>query len=156
MASGAALLALLAGAASIDIQSPGPELLTINVNAAPLADVLERVSQRIGMRVVYETPPPRQLISLRLEARTPVAAVLGILEGLGLSYAVVMDPTGARVETLLFPTSSPAGVRTAGAAPPPAPAPGRPAARPATPPGRGRPPARWAGRRWRRSRWPSR
>jgi len=115
MLSGGVLLVLLAGAASIDIETPAPDRMTISVNAAPLADVLERVGRQTGMSVVYEGPPPRQPITLRLEARTPVAAVLGILEGLGLNYALVMDQSGTRVQTLMFPAAA------AGPRPPPLP-----------------------------------
>src|SRR6266446_3574256 len=57
----------------------------LSTNAAPVADVLERLSKQTGMKVVYEGSPPRQLVSVSLAGRTPAEAVVGLLEGLGLN-----------------------------------------------------------------------
>jgi hypothetical protein len=46
--------------------------------------------------------------------RTPLQAVLGVLEGLGLNYALVLDASGTQVETLMIVG---AAGRTASAAP---------------------------------------
>jgi hypothetical protein len=53
------------------------------------------------MKVVYDGAPPRQTITLDLRGRTPVEAVVAALEGQGVNYALAMDATGTRVETLL-------------------------------------------------------
>jgi hypothetical protein len=101
----AAVLALLAATAI-----PGAAEVTVRVNggtvdltatAAPLADVLDRLGRQTGMRVVYEGTAPRQLVTLSLQGRTPTEAVLSVLEGLGVNFALVADATGARVQTLV-------------------------------------------------------
>jgi hypothetical protein len=118
------LLALLPSAAlggEVEVRVAG-EGLSVRAHAAPLADVLDRVSRQTGMKVVYEGPPPRQAVTASLERRTPAEAVMGLLEGLGLNYVVVMDATGTRVETLLI-----AGASTG-------PRPASPAAAPTPPP----------------------
>jgi hypothetical protein len=77
--------------------------------AAPLADVLDRLAHQIGMKVVYEGPAPRQLVTLSLVGRSPAEAVTAILEGQGLNYALVLDATATRVEKLLVTGATPAG-----------------------------------------------
>ena len=78
--------------------------------AAPLADVLDRLAHQTGMKVVYEGPAPRQLVTLSLVGRSPAEAVTAILEGQGLNYALVLDATATRVEKLLVTgAATPAG-----------------------------------------------
>jgi hypothetical protein len=79
----------------------------LTARAAPLAEVLDRLGRQIGMKVVYEGATPRQLVTLSLQGRTPAETVLGLLEGQGLNFALVSDPTGTRVETLLVAGSAP-------------------------------------------------
>jgi hypothetical protein len=121
----AALLALLAATAF-----PATAEVTVRVSggtvdlaatAAPLADVLDRLGRQTGMKVVYEGAAPRQLVTVSLHGRTPAEAVLSLLEGLGVNFALVADPTGTRVRTLVV-----AGAASVSA---PAPASIRPAAR---------------------------
>jgi hypothetical protein len=91
--------------------------------AAPLADVLDRLARQTGMKVVYEGPAPRQLVTLSLVGRSPAEAVTAILEGQGLNYALILDATATRVEKLLVTGaatsggSGPSSARTAPAAP---------------------------------------
>ena len=73
----------------------------IQATNAPLTEVLERLSRQTQMKVVYEGAPPRQMISLDLRGRTPVEVVVAALEGQGVNYAMSMDDTGTRVQTLL-------------------------------------------------------
>lgn len=110
-----------AAAAEVSVQARG-ERVDLSVTAAPLAEVLDRLGRQVGMKVVYEGPAPRQLVTVTLKDRTPAEAVLSLLEGQGVNYALLADETGAGVKTLLV----------AGAAPPAvASAPSRPAAQPA-------------------------
>jgi hypothetical protein len=95
----------------------------LTATAAPVADVLDRLARQTGMKVVYEGPAPRQLVTVSLHGRTPAETVLAMFEGLGLNYAMVADSTGAGVQTLVVagaagaaPASVPA---TAGARPTP-------------------------------------
>src|SRR5512144_471821 len=93
----------------------------LTATAAPLADVLDRLARQTGMKVVYEGPAPRQLVTVSLHGRTPAETVLAVFAGLGLNYALVADSTGAGVQTLVV-----AGAATASAASSPASAATRP------------------------------
>jgi hypothetical protein len=75
--------------------------IDVTAAAASLADVLDRLARQTGMKIVYEGPAPRQLVTLSLVARSPAEAVTAILEGQGLNYALVLDRTATRVEKLL-------------------------------------------------------
>jgi len=70
--------------------------------AAPVAEVLDQLARQTGMRVIYQGPAPRQPVTLSLSGRSPAEAVLSLLEGLGLNYALVADPTGRGVQTLII------------------------------------------------------
>jgi hypothetical protein len=92
----------------------------LTATAAPLADVLDRLARQTGMKVVYEGPAPRQLVTVSLHGRTPAETILAVFEGLGLNYAMVADSTGASVQTLMV-----AGAATSTAASGASPATGR-------------------------------
>jgi hypothetical protein len=106
MKSRAALAALTAfalatpGLAAVDVRVTG-QSVDVQASNAPLSEVLERLSRQTQMRVVYDGAPPRMTVTLDLRGRTPVEAVVAALEGQGVNYALAMDPTGTRVETLL-------------------------------------------------------
>jgi hypothetical protein len=87
--------------AEVEVRLTGGRV-SIRAASAPLADVLERLARTTGMRVVYDGPVPRQMLTATLEDRAPEEAVHSVLEGLGLNYAVVMDPSGVRVDQLLI------------------------------------------------------
>lgn len=98
----------------------------LTATAAPLGDVLDRLARQTGMKVVYEGPAPRQLVTLSLHGRTPAETVLALFEGLGLNYALVSDPSGARVQTLVVagaaaPTATSSSPATGRSAPRPNP-----------------------------------
>jgi len=105
------LFLLVPGAASAgvedDVRSVGGRV-DIRVTTTPLADVLDRLSRATGMKVVYDGPRPGQLVSVSVEQKTPVEAVLGLLEGSGVSFALQADPSGNRCDTLFImsPTAS--------------------------------------------------
>jgi hypothetical protein len=116
--------------AGVEIRPSEGGRLTLRVDAAPLSDVLDRLAKQTGMKVIYDGAPPRQIVTATLENRTPAEAVLGMLEGQGLNFAIAMDRTGNRVETLMM---AGAGAPAAGASsfPQPTPRPMQP--RPAPP-----------------------
>jgi len=112
----AVVLALVASVTSAEVSvrfSGGRVDLT--ANAAPVADVLDRLARQTGMKVVYEGPAPRQLVTVSLHGRTPAETILAVFEGLGLNYAMVADSTGAAVQTLMV--SGAAGAGTASGTP---------------------------------------
>jgi hypothetical protein len=87
--------------AGVEVRVNGDRVDIMAINA-PLADVLEGLSRQTKIKLVYEGAPPRQLVSVDLKDRTPAEAVLAVLDGQGLAYAVALDPSGTRVQTLLM------------------------------------------------------
>jgi hypothetical protein len=80
---------------------PGERVDVQAVNA-PLSEILDGLARQLNIKIVYEGPPPRQVLTVDIKDRTPAEAFLSIVEGQGLAYAVVMDPSGTRVQTLLM------------------------------------------------------
>jgi hypothetical protein len=123
------LVALPASAADVSV-SVTEGRVDLSATAAPIADVLERLSKQTGMKVVYEGSAPRQLVTVSLHGRSPTEAVLGLLEGQGLNYILIGDASGERVQTLMM-----AGSTATASAPSPPAAANRPGARMGAPPG---------------------
>jgi hypothetical protein len=94
----------------------------LTATAAPLADVLDRLSRQTGMKIVYEGPAPRQLVTLTIRGRTPAETVLAVFEGLGINYAMLGDATGAGVQTLVVAGAATATAASSAAAGRPTPA----------------------------------
>jgi hypothetical protein len=112
----APLLGLLLAApvhGEIAIRVAGAQV-DLTATAAPLADVLDRLARQTGMKVVYEGPAPRQLVTLSVRGRTPVETVFTLLEGQGLNYALEADASGAGVQTLLLAGATTASLSTSG------------------------------------------
>lgn len=119
-----ALLPLIARA-EVEVTQAGGHL-DLKATAAPVSEVLDRLGKQTGMKVTYDGAPVRQPVTVTLLGRTPAEAVLGVLDGLGLNYALRMDLSGARVEALMI-----YGVATpTGGAPSPPPMANTPAFRP--------------------------
>jgi hypothetical protein len=114
----ASLLAAGHGAAQTEVRRSGDKV-DVRATAAAVSEVLDRLARETGMKVSYDGAPPRARISMSLSGATHAQAVLAVLEGQGLNYALQMDPTGTRVQTLLIVSSSGS-----------APAPAAPVARP--------------------------
>jgi hypothetical protein len=111
-----ALLAARDVRAGVDVRVIGDRVDVVATNA-PLAEVLEGLSRQTHIKLVYEGSPPRQLVSVDLKDRTPAEAVLAVLEGQGLAYAVALDRTGTHVQTLLMSAANPAPAGPAAPAP---------------------------------------
>jgi hypothetical protein len=86
--------------AAVDVKVSG-QTVDVQASNAPLSEILDRLSRQTQMKVVYDGAPPRQTVTLDLRGRTFVEAVVAALEGQGVNYALAMDATGTRVETLL-------------------------------------------------------
>jgi len=128
----ASVFLLLASSASAEVMvRVSGDRVDLRVTAAPLADVLDSLGRQTGMKVVYEGPPPRQTVTVTLENRSHAQAVVDLLDGQGLNYAVVANASGTRVETLLIAGTAGAGTsRGASSAPAYRPVPRRPSFRP--------------------------
>ena len=102
LAAGGVLLAVSAFAGEVDVRPTQAGRVSLSITSAPLSEVLDRLARQTGMRVVYDGPPPRALVRGRqVEDATVADAVANVLEGLGVSYALRLDATGAKVDTLL-------------------------------------------------------
>lgn len=93
----------------------------IVADKALVKDILDEVASVTGMKVIYDGPLPGKPITKTVPDRTPADAVLGILEGEGINFAVILNPAGTQIETLLV--TGPSKARGG-----PAPAPGMPPA----------------------------
>jgi hypothetical protein len=112
-------LALLAARdlrAGVEVRVTGDRVDVVAQNA-PLSEILEGLSRQTHIKLVYEGSPPRQLMSVDLKDRTPAEAVLAVLDGQGLAYAVALDRTGTRVQTLLMSAGAPAPAAPTGPTP---------------------------------------
>src|SRR5437762_1513002 len=94
--------ALLLSAAA----APGPSVrvklanghLSIDAANASLAEILQKVSDRTGMRVIWDGPPPTQPVKkITVADRSPADAVLNLIDGHGYNYAVVLSPSGQQI-----------------------------------------------------------
>jgi hypothetical protein len=112
----AAVLVARSGAAQTEVRRVGDKL-DVRATAAPVSEVLDRIARETGMKVTYDGAPPRARVSVSLTGVTPAQAVLSVLEGQGLNYALRMDPRAVRVETLLMVAGT--GAVGAGAGPAP-------------------------------------
>jgi hypothetical protein len=96
------LLAATAFASDVDVRGTAGGRVSLRVGSAPLSEVLDRLARQTGMKVIYDGAPPRALVRGRhVEDVTPAEALLDVLEGLGIGYALRFDPTGVKVDTLL-------------------------------------------------------
>jgi hypothetical protein len=125
----AAVLVATFGAAQTEVRRSGDKV-DVRATAASISEVLDRLARETGMKVSYDGAAPRARISVNIIGVTPVQAVLSVLEGQGLNYAMRMDPTGARVETLLLVS----GGTASASAPAPTPRAPRPVERDPEPP----------------------
>ena len=91
--------------AEVDVQYKAGHV-DVRATTAPLSEVLDRLARATGMKIVQQGVTPSMLVSLSLQGRTPAEAVFGVLEGLGLNYAFVLDASGNRIETLVLAGSS--------------------------------------------------
>ena len=119
----ASTLVLLAAGdvrAGVEVRVNGDRVDIVAINT-PLAEVLEGLSRQTKIKLVYEGAPPRQLVSVDLKDRTPAEAVLAVLEGQGLAYAVALDSTGTHVQTLLMSAVTPVAAGPVASSPRPMP-----------------------------------
>jgi hypothetical protein len=107
---------LLAGSARSDtrIVLDGGRV-SIHAESTPLAEILGRFAKATGAEIVFESTQPRQILSVGIEADSEVEALVRLLEGQGVNYALRLDPTGREVEMVVI--SAKAGLAAAAAPP---------------------------------------
>lgn len=98
------LATLHASAEAIEVRLE-QDAVDIRTNGAPLASVLERIKQATGVDLVFEGPPPRQLIRAQLRRPTIAMAIMDLMQGQNLSYAMQLDETGRKPLKLIVFTN---------------------------------------------------
>jgi hypothetical protein len=98
--------------------------VTLRAERTPVNQILDRLARASGMKLTYEGTQPQSLVSIDVENVTEVAAVVRLMEGLGISYVLQTDATGERVASLIVPgvvsgNGSRVAASATGAAPPP-------------------------------------
>jgi hypothetical protein len=84
----------------------------LRVKSVPLVSVLDRLAGLTEMKLAYQGPSPRRLVTLEVYAASQAEAVLHVLEGLGIDYAVSTNPAGTRILSLVVADAArPAGAR---------------------------------------------
>ena len=117
------LLAAPSVGAGVQVRLSGDRVDVVAQNA-PLSEILEALARETKTKLVYEGTPPRQLMFVDLKDRTPAEALLSILDGQGVAFAVAFDPSGTRVLTLLMSAATPsASAASTGPTPRPMPTP---------------------------------
>lgn len=108
IAAAVSTLVLAAGVASagVEVRVSSERRVDVHAAAVPLSDVLSEMARRTGMKVVYDGPPPRRILTVDFTGRTQADAVVALLEGLGLNYALMLDGKGSQVETLVLITTA--------------------------------------------------
>jgi hypothetical protein len=119
----AVVLGARSGAAETEVRKAPGDKLDVRATAAPISEVLDRIARETGMKVTYDGAPPRARVSVTLTGVTPAQAVLAVLDGQGLNYALRMDPRAVRIETLLMVAGSGSGASVPAARPQPGPRP---------------------------------
>jgi hypothetical protein len=84
--------------------------VSISADATPLQAVLDEVARQTGMKVVYEGARPSMLVHLRVQAPSVARAVVDLMAGVPVGFAMRLDPTGRGVETLILVSNLPAPV----------------------------------------------
>jgi hypothetical protein len=118
-------LALLLSAAAVPRVEvlAGPGRITIRADGAPLSDVLDELSRKAGIEVVYEGPRPRHPVTARIVALPEEEAIARLLEGLPVGWALRRN-ANSRVGTLVI--AGDPSRRPSVQPPRPSPSPGRP------------------------------
>jgi hypothetical protein len=113
-----ALVAVLATCApQIQIARDPAGRIQVDARSAPLRQVLDCLVEKTGIRVTYDWPA-QQPVTAAFVADSPPQAVLRLLEGLGINYAMRgVAPTGQDAGTLII-LSGPGSGGVAGGQPP--------------------------------------
>jgi hypothetical protein len=99
--------------AAVEVHVSGG-LVDVQAVNTPISEILDGLARELKIKIVYEGPAPRQRLSVDLKGRTPAEAFLAIVEGQGLAYALSLDKTGNKVESVLMAGGNNAPAANAG------------------------------------------
>jgi hypothetical protein len=95
-----------------DVQVAGGRV-TIEARNVPLAQLLDRLAEASGMTVTYEGGRPSTAVTVSVKGLSEVAAVVQLMEGLGISYFIRTDDSGSGVDVLIISGAAAGGGRVA-------------------------------------------
>jgi hypothetical protein len=96
--------------AGVDVRPAPAGRIDFAVQSIPLADALECLSQRTGLKVVYDgLAAPRQLVSTSVKGATIAEAVEKLFEAQGMNYALGLEEKGKRAGLLVVSSRQSAG-----------------------------------------------
>jgi hypothetical protein len=108
LALAAGSLALLAPAAVAQVLiNPSNGKVSIRAAGQSVSSLLDQLARQTGMKVEYEKSPPSQSVTLSLDDRTAPQAIVALLDGLNIPYALSLSPDGHSVQTLVIADVSP-------------------------------------------------
>lgn len=105
------------GSGELQVRKEGAAVFVQGSQVA-LSEVLDRLASATGMTVIYDGPPPRQLVTAHIEGRSEVEAVQALFEGQAINYALTLDPSGVHVELLILVTDTTRQGGSSGSRPP--------------------------------------
>ena len=98
----------------------GPDRVWVKVAEASLFDTIDALARTAGFAVTYEGGrPARMLYAAEIEAATVPQALVKMLEGQNINYAMVLDLSGRRVTSLMILGAPKSTVLGAGSGNPP-------------------------------------
>jgi hypothetical protein len=122
------VLALAATATATATTAPAAPTLTVDERShalkleavdAPLAVVLERIAERLQIRLVFEGPRPEMKVSASIAADNARALLESLLEPRHMRYATAIRKDDGRIETLVVVTGTSDPRAPVAVAPPP-------------------------------------
>jgi hypothetical protein len=85
------------------VVSMTPAGVKIQITSSTLTEVLDALSKSAGFKLTYEgSRPTAPLYNIEIESPTVGQAVMRLLEGQNLNYAMILDVSGRNVATLLM------------------------------------------------------
>jgi hypothetical protein len=93
--------------ADVTVRMTAAGRVDIAARSAPLSEILGHLARQSGMRVLYDGPEPRQLVTVSLSGRWPAEAVKELLGAQSVNYALAADAAGTGVRMLVVFAGSP-------------------------------------------------
>jgi hypothetical protein len=113
----AGFLVALRADAGVDVRVHSSTKIDVRAERVALAEVLDALAEKTGMKLVYATERPQDVVVFDLKGVTLREAVTALLRDRGLGYAFTTRPEGKIVERLVITRGG--EVRSGSAAPPP-------------------------------------
>lgn len=107
-----ALMLPMAGSVRADLPlvTLGPDSVKIQAAAASLTEIIDALARAASFQVSYEGPrPSAMLFNAEIESPSIPRALFRLLDGQNLNFAVVLDPSGGKVASVMILGVAPKG-----------------------------------------------